>query len=140
MLTAGAAYSLAPYPMHGTFTHRVTCNLYPEQYFQLEEAARKCHSRVAPFLRDAGLAYLSRRFLLPPTLEKQLTGIVQEVRRVGTNLNQIAARANTLQRLTHDDLRRAAKLVQYLERQVTMLRHILQTLPHDHQVDVSQES
>lgn len=115
--------------MHGTYTHRITCNLYPDQYFQISHAARKFHSRVAPFLRDSALAYLTRRSLLPASLESNLQSLVQEIRRVGTNFNQIAARANTYQRLTHDDLRKGAQLVVQLERQVTMLSHVLETLP-----------
>ncbi len=125
--------------MHGTYTHRVTCNLHPDQYFRLSDAARQCHTPVAPFLREAGLAYLDKRYILPPTLEKKLQSIIQEVRRVGTSFNQIAARANTYQRLTHDDLRKGAKLVVLLEQQVIILRRTLETLPHDHQVDGQEE-
>ena len=125
--------------MHGTYTHRVTCNLYPEQYFRLQQVAQQFNSRLAPFMRDAALAYVERRSMLPASLEKHLTKIVQEVRRVGTNLNQIARRANTYQRLTHDDLRKAAQLVIMMERQVMVLRHALESLPHDHQVHVEEE-
>ena len=125
--------------MHGTYTHRVTCNLHPEQFFRLQQVAQQFNSRLAPFVRDAALAYLDRRSLLPASLEKHLTKIVQEVRRVGTNLNQIAKRANTYQRLTHDDLRKAAQLVVMMERLVLVLRQALESLPHDHQVDVQEE-
>ena len=99
--------------------------------------AQKFNSRLAPFIRESALAYLDKRSLLPPPLQKSLNGIVQEVRRVGTNLNQIAKRANTYQRVTHDDLRKAGKLVILLERQVTVLRHALESLPgeNDRQVD-----
>ncbi len=125
--------------MHGTYTHRVTCNLHPEQFFRLQQVAQQFNSRLAPFVRDAALAYLDRRSLLPSSLEKHLTKIVQEVRRVGTNLNQIAKRAKTYQRLTHDDLRKAAQLVIMMERLVLVLRQALESLPHDHQIDVEEE-
>lgn len=125
--------------MHGTYTHRVTCNLHPEQFFKLQQVAQQFNARLAPFMRDAALAYLDRRSMLPAALEKNLTRIVQEVRRVGTNLNQIAKRANTYQRLTHDDLRKAAQLVVMMERLVLVLRNALESLPHDHQVDVEEE-
>ena len=115
--------------MHGSYTHRVTCNLYPEQYFRLQKAARKLHSRLAPFVREAALAYVDQRRMLPYTLDKQLRSLIQEIRRVGTNFNQIAKRANSFQRLTHDDLRRGADLIQHLERQVSVLRTILEELP-----------
>ena len=75
--------------------------------------------------------------MLPTSLQKELHGIVQEVRRVGTNLNQIATRANTYQRVTHDDLRKAGQLVILLERQVIVLRHALESLPNDRQVHVA---
>jgi len=134
---------LFPFHMHGTYTHRITCNLYPDQYFKISHAANQFHSRVAPFLRDAGLAYLDRKALLPASLESRLQGMVQEIRRVGTSFHQIADRANTYQRLTHEDLRKGAQLVVMLERQVTMLRAVLESLPsssnnsNDDQVDVA---
>lgn len=125
--------------MHGTYTHRVTCNLHPEQFFRLQQVAQQFNSRLAPFMRDAALAYIDRRTMLPASLKRNLTKIIQEVRRVGTNLNQIAKRANTYQRLTHDDLRKAAQLVVMMERLVLVLRQALESLPHDHQVDVEEE-
>lgn len=127
--------------MHGTYTHRVTCNLYPDQFFRLRQAAQQFNTRLAPFVREVALAYIDKRSLLPPSLEKHLGGIVQEIRRVGTNLNQIAHRANTYQRLTHDDLRKSAQLVLHLERQVLILRQALESLPRAdaHQVDESED-
>ena len=126
--------------MHGTYTHRITCNLHPDQYFQLSHTAQQFNTRLAPFVRDAALAYISKKSLLPAPLEKHLVGIVQEVRRVGTSLHQIAERANTYQRITHDDLRKAGQLVQLLEHQITILHHSLQALPHDRQVTPAQDS
>ena len=126
--------------MHGTYTHRVTCNLYPDQYFKVSHAAQQFHSRIAPLLRDSALAYLDRKSFLPASLESHLQTMLQEIRRIGTEFNQIVERANTYQRLTHDDLRRGAQLVVMLDRQMTMLRSVLESLPrssHDHQVDGS---
>lgn len=121
--------------MHGTYTHRVTCNLFPDQYFQVSHAAHQFHSRIAPFLRDCALAYLDRKTILPLALQHNLQKLLQEIRRIGTNFNQIAARANTYQRLSHDDLRHGAQLIVMMERQVTVLRSVLESLPHDHQID-----
>lgn len=126
--------------MHGSFTHRVTCSLYPEQFFRLTDAATKMHTRVAPFVREAALAYIERRTLLPTSLEDRLQAVTQEVRRVGTNLNQIAERANTFQRVTHDDLRVAGVLVVTLERQMQILRHILENLPYDRQIHLAENA
>lgn len=127
-----------PFFMHGTYTHRITCNLYPDQYFQISHSANKLQCRIAPFLRDAALAYLDRKALLPASLETRLQSMVQEIRRIGTSFHQIVDRSSTYQRLTHDDLRKGAQLVLMMERQVTMLRAVLESLPqssHDDQID-----
>lgn len=125
--------------MHGSYTHRVTCNLYPHQHDRLLKTAQSFGVRLAPFLRDAAIAYCQRRTLLPDALQKRLKQMIAEIRRVGTNLNQMAHHANSFQRVTHQDLRNAGKLVLTLERQVTILQQTLEALPHDHQVHVPQE-
>ncbi|MDY7091807.1 MAG: plasmid mobilization relaxosome protein MobC [Acidobacteriota bacterium] len=126
--------------LHGTYTHRVTCNLYPHQHELLLTTARSFGAKLAPFLRDAAIAYCQRRTMLPDSLQKHLGQMIQEIRRVGTNLNQMAAHANSFQRVTHQDLRNAGKLVLTLERVVGVLQKTLEELPsdsqaHDHQVD-----
>lgn len=121
--------------MHGTYTHRITCNLHPDQYFKLAHTARQFNSRLAPFVRDAALAYLDRKSFLPQELTQKLGGSIHEIRQVGGHLHQIAERANNYQRLTHDDLRKSGQLVILLQRQMTVLHHLLQSLPHDRQVD-----
>ncbi len=126
--------------MHGTYTHRVTCNLYPVQYYTLERAAERAKTRLAPFVRDAALAYIDQKIVLPADFEKNLLSIHQEIQQLGASLSQIAQRANTLQRVTHGDLKHAGQLVQVLDRQVAMLRNemnSLPSLPHDHQINGS---
>lgn len=115
--------------MHGTYTHRITCNLYPDQHAALMEAATGCKARLAPFVRDTALAYVKERFYLPGGVEVQLEQIEQQIRRIGTNINQIAARANSYQRITHADLRAAGKLVQYLDMQMRALHNVISSLP-----------
>ena len=72
---AAGRVSFFPPSMHGTYTHRITCNLYPDQYFKISHAANRFHSRVAPFLRDTALAYLDRKALLPASLDSHLRGM-----------------------------------------------------------------
>ncbi len=122
-------FALSFFSMHGTYTHRITCNLYPNQHHTLVEAAESFKMRLAPFIRDSALAYVDQRFFIPGTLEIQLEKIQQEIRRIGTNLNQIAARSNTLQRLTHADLRNAGKLVILLENQMRILHNVIESFP-----------
>ncbi len=126
--------------MHGTFTHRITCNLYPDQYFQISHAARKFDMRVAPFLRDTALAALEQRSLLPAEFQKNLRGLIREIRRIGTDLNQKAENAEVYGRVTHDDLRSSGKADLALDRLVCILQHSLESLPDDHQVHESQDT
>ncbi|MCB1055062.1 MAG: plasmid mobilization relaxosome protein MobC [Acidobacteria bacterium] len=119
----------------------MTCNLYPHQHELLLTTARSFGAKLAPFLRDAAMAYCQRRTMLPESLQNHLGQLIQEIRRVGTNLNQMAAHANSFQRVTHQDLRNAGRLVLTLERVVSVLQKTLEDLPssdnasHDHQVD-----
>ena len=115
--------------MHGTYEHRVTCNMHPHQYYPLVRAAQAQNMPVALFVRDAALAYIQRKAVIPQDLSEKLLRIRQEIKRVGANLNEIAERANTYKRITHADLRRAGKFATLLDRQVTLLQKLLATLP-----------
>ena len=129
--------------MHGTYTHRVTCNLYPVQYYTLERAAERAKTRLAPFVRDAALAYLDQRIVLPPEFSTNLFNIHCEISRGGAGLNEIAERARTIGRITHTDLKDAGDFVRALDQQTMMLRNEVDSLPavlslpHDHQIDGS---
>ena len=126
--------------MHGTYTHRITSNLYPVQHYALERAAERANMPLAPFVRDAALAYVEQKIVLPPALEENLGRIHQEVRRMSVDLSQIVERANAIQRITHADLRHAGRLVKALDRQVAMLRSELTSLSsfsYDNQVNGS---
>ena len=107
---------------------RVNCRLSPEEQKKLGARARSSGLKPATLLRLAAFAYLEQRFLLPPHLEDLLTRLLQESRRIGTNLNQLAAKANTLHRATGGDLRAARKLVGAFEDRLRELDTLLRTL------------
>jgi hypothetical protein len=107
---------------------RVNCRLDPDEVRMLRARAREVKMKPTSLLRQAALAYLRQRFLLPPQLEETLVQLLQETRRIGTNLNQIAAKTNSLQRATGGDLRRARKLLEGFEAHLRMLDRLLHTL------------
>jgi hypothetical protein len=109
-------------------SQRVNCRLEPIEMQILCDRARQAKIRPTTLLRDAAFAYLKQRFLLPPHLEETLVRLLQETRRIGTNLNQIAAKANALQRATWGDLRSARKLVSRLEERLRELDVFLSSL------------
>jgi len=96
---------------------RINCRLTPEENRQLAKAAREVKIPPTTLLRQIAFAYLENRTLLSPGLEDLLRSLLQETRRSGTNLNQIAAKVNRLQRVSFGDIRDARRvLVQFEER------------------------
>lgn len=114
--------------MHGTFDKRVTVNLLAADHGRLERAAHQAGVPLAPFLRSAALAYLDQRFVVPPRLDELLARLVQETRRVGTNLNQVAARVNTARVADPTDLAEARRVVHSLEDTTRALGAVLHNL------------
>jgi hypothetical protein len=110
---------------------RVNCRLTPEEKRKLAAAARESDVKPSTMLRITAFAYLEQCFLLPPRLEEILRSLLQEARRIGTNLNQIAARTNSLQRATDGDLRTARKLIGEFEERFRELETLLRSLRPD---------
>lgn len=92
---------------------RVTCTLRPEAYEKLVK--RSAGSKPAVVVREAALAYLEQRYLVPADIERQLVTVTALIRNIAGNLNQIAARTNTLQRVLSWDLKKARERVLDLE-------------------------
>lgn len=103
-------------------THRVHCRLSAEELAKLHSAAKRDNVKPTPALRQLAFAYLEQRFLLPPTLEETLSRTLQELRRVGTSVNQIAAKANALARIGPFGTQRAVRIVAELEESLDLLR------------------
>ncbi len=118
--------------MHGSYKHRITCNLHPHQYHPLVQAARRLNMPKALFLRDAALAYTQKKTVLPTGIDSKLKAIQHEIQSIGMYLNPIIAEADQLQRVTPGNIRRAAKLIRSLNHQLTDLENTLSSIPHDH--------
>ena len=114
--------------MHGTFDKRITCNLRDDDYRLLKAAAEAAGMRLAPFVRDAALAYQTGRFLVPPRLDDLLGRLIAEVRRVGNNVNQIAAKVNATGTVTKGDVGRAGDAALELERVTAILWAVIHNL------------
>lgn len=92
---------------------RVTCTLRHETYEKLIK--RSSGRKPAVFVRDAALAYLEQRYLVPADIERRLVTVTALIRNIAGNLNQIAAKTNTLQRVLLWDLKKARERVLELE-------------------------
>lgn len=94
-------------------TRNVT--LSAEQDRQLRAAAAAYGRKPAALLREAAFAYLTRGTVLPKGLEEGIAALTLEVRRIGTNINQLAHQANLRPQRATANLRRATRLLSRLE-------------------------
>lgn len=107
---------------------RVNCRLTPDEQSQLQKAARTAKVPPSTLLRVAAFAYFGRKNVLPPGLEDMLRALLQELRRSGTNLNQIAAKVNRLQRVSFGDFRHARRVFAQFEERLRELEELLRTM------------
>jgi hypothetical protein len=117
--------------MHGSFQKRITINLTTDQHERLTRAAAAAGIQLAPYLRSAALAYLDKRFAVPPRLDDLLARLIQETRRVGTNVNQVAARVNAARVATPRDVGDVALVLRELEGTARVLQVVLHNLSPD---------
>lgn len=120
--------------MHGNYEKRVHIYLDLDDHRQLVAAADAHGMPLTPYARDAALAYSDQRFLVPPRLDELLSRLIQETRRVGNNVNQIAARVNVTRTVRNDELDQAKFTISHLEQTTRILNTVIHNLRHDHQV------
>lgn len=85
----------------------------------------------AVFVRDAALAYVQKKTVLPHGLAETAKKLEQEVASIERYLQPIAEKANALKRLTLRETRRASKIAIHLDRQAKELSKLLSLIPHD---------
>lgn len=111
----------------------MNCRLSDAEYRHLLAFAKRYSQqqqvRPATLLRKAAFAALTNELVPLTDLTRTAEQAIQELRRIGTNLNQIAAKANSLQRVTHGDLRSARQAVSELEDTAEAFRSALAQLP-----------
>ena len=91
--------------------------LMPSESKRLATEARKHGKRKATFAREAMFAYMDRRFVVPD--DEVVQRLELAIRRIGTNLNQIARRVNENRVVTELDVEHANRLLAELEQVVT---------------------
>lgn len=94
-------------------TRRVELVLKKPDAKELESAAKEHGMPLATFIRHASLAYARQTYIVPDpeTVRELEIGL----RRIGTNVNQIAKHANTERQVTTLDLERVWDLLEELE-------------------------
>lgn len=98
------------------FVHRVNCTLSKKEYKQLKnisEAQKISHTKL---LKKLAFSLLEKRKYFSPSGEKNLRGLILEIRKIGVNINQIAKHTNTFQKVGFPDLREVHKRLDELEK------------------------
>lgn len=99
--------------------HRyINCVLTLEEYDVLKERAVSIGRKPTVYLREAAFAYMQARYLVPSGVEEQLSTLIAELRKIGGNVNQLAKRANRIQKLTVWDAVLARERLNQLEDRV----------------------
>ena len=83
---------------------QITLTLTKQDHRTLQRAAKHSGRKLAPFIRETALASLQDRYLVPTGLEERLFDFVIQLRKIGTNINQMAHHANQKQHTTSEDL------------------------------------
>jgi hypothetical protein len=120
----------------------ISVTLTEAEHRLLQTAACASGRKPAAFLREAALAYLNKRYLVPKNLETALHALTDQLSALGNNFNQIAKHANTKRRASAADIRAARALLEKTEARITafvsspaeILRSPRSHVPHGHQV------
>lgn len=74
-------------------THiRKECLFTNEQFEKIKLSAKEYKMPVGTFIREALLAYINKKYLVKNVNE--INDLILEIKRIGTNINQIAKRVN----------------------------------------------
>ena len=86
-----------------------------DEYLRLEREARAHGRKITPFIKACADAYLKKSYVVPD--EERVHQLEVALRRIGSNVNQIAARAHRTG-LSTSEINKALALVYELEDQV----------------------
>lgn len=86
-----------------------------DEYRRLEREARRHGQKVAPFVKACADAYLKKSYVVPD--EERVAKLRQAMQRIGSNINQIARKANR-GGLGRQDIEQALTLVFELQDQI----------------------
>ena len=85
----------------------------PEERRKIDRAAKYHHMKRATFAKAALMAYLDRVFVLPS--DETVRSLELGVRRIASNINQIARRVNTRRTVEHSDVAEVNRFLTDLE-------------------------
>jgi hypothetical protein len=98
---------------------RVTLTLSRADYARFKEQAAAHGLPLAVYLTSLAFVAVNGKPLISKNAENNLTEIIGQLRRIGTNINQIARHANTVHKLTFGEARDVKNNLRELEDRIT---------------------
>lgn len=95
---------------------RIKCTFTHQEYKRIKKEADKAGLKQATYLKRVYHAYHENRPILPSHLEDNLAISLKLLRNIANNVNQIAQKTNTLQKVALGDLLTVKQNVHQLEK------------------------
>lgn len=96
------AYQRAYHKNYGQKRIRKTITLSPVEDAQLQKAAEAYDLKMNDFLKETLFAYLNNVYVVPN--QNQVQQLILQIRKIGTNINQIARHINSCQKVEEGQL------------------------------------
>lgn len=107
------AYQKKYQELYGHKRIRKTISLNEGEDTQLKKAAQKHNMKLNDFMKQAIFGYLNQVYVVPN--EEQVQQTIIQLRKVGTNINQIARHINSHQAIEREQIDLLCTLLQQME-------------------------
>jgi len=102
-------------PVKNKKRYRINCTFSSEEFMLMEKEAKNSGLKKSAFLKAMALAAIKGESFLSPLSEDHLRKMTCELRRIGTNINQIAKTSNTFHGLTQPEIKKTVNQVIEME-------------------------
>jgi hypothetical protein len=116
---------------------RVNCSFSSKEFRKLKSEAKKAGLSPTAFLKKSAFAYMQKEFLVPQEQGEKLNQAIYLLRQIGNNTNQIAAKANTLHKISILDLAKAKDVLNELEKKI--IGYVCYPQERDNQVPIKKD-
>lgn len=110
------AYQKKYQELYGHKRIRKTISLNEQEDTQLKKAAQQHNMKLNDFMKQAIFGYLNQVYVIPN--EEQVQETIIQLRKIGTNINQIARHINSYQAVEQEQINLLYTLLQGMERSI----------------------
>jgi len=97
---------------------RITLTLSDSEYSKLKSKAKNHGMPLATYMKVAVHSYHELNLIYPRGIEEKLSSLIGQIRRIGTNINQMARHVNSVQSVAWGELREVRASLKELEKRL----------------------